>query len=122
MRMSLQNFWVSAEFPTRALIRLTAQSSSRDSTTTETKSDIKNYQYDVRKINAVRFITTNSGTLRNPPIQFQYILLLLHHDIVRNYCLIFTSDIKTDSKIYTLAIQIIAKVLEKCPIYSPLDF
>lgn len=33
----------------------------------KTKSDIGNYQYDVNKINAVRFITTNSGNPYNPP-------------------------------------------------------
>jgi len=33
----------------------------------KTKSDIGNYQYDVNKINAVRFITSNSGNPYNPP-------------------------------------------------------
>jgi RHS repeat-associated protein len=33
----------------------------------KTKSDIGNYSYDANKINAVRFITTNSGTPTNPP-------------------------------------------------------
>lgn len=33
----------------------------------QTKSDIGNYSYDAQRINAVRFITTNSGVLTNPP-------------------------------------------------------
>lgn len=33
----------------------------------QSKSDIGNYRYDQQKINAVRFITTNSGVPSNPP-------------------------------------------------------
>lgn len=33
----------------------------------KSKSDIGNYRYDLQKINAVRFVTTNSGTPTNPP-------------------------------------------------------
>jgi RHS repeat-associated protein len=33
----------------------------------KSKSDIGNYQYDVNKINAVRFITSNGGNPYNPP-------------------------------------------------------
>ncbi|MEO8820899.1 MAG: FG-GAP-like repeat-containing protein [Ginsengibacter sp.] len=33
----------------------------------KTKSDIGNYQYDAQKINAVRFITSNSGNPTQPP-------------------------------------------------------
>lgn len=33
----------------------------------QSKSDIGNYRYDQQKINAVRFITTNSGVPANPP-------------------------------------------------------